>query len=211
MAVDVKICGIQEPVALYAAIEAKAAFVGFVFHETSRHLVTPEQAGALSKLVPPSITRTGLFVDAEDDEIFAVLNKASLDLLQLHGNETPERVAEIRAMTGLPVMVALRIATAEHLIPVPAYEAVADLLLFDTRLGDIPTGGTGKTFNWSLLTGRQFKKPWMLAGGLKAENLSEAVRISGTRAVDVSSGVEDNSGHKSPAKIRGFIEIAAQL
>lgn len=211
MAVAVKICGFQEPVALQAAIDAGAAYVGFVFHKTSRHFISPEQAGILAKQVPPHILRTGLLIDANNDEIQAILEKAPLDLLQLHGNETPERVADIKATTGLPVMVAIRIATPEHLVSISAYEAVADRLLFDTRLGDAPSGGTGKSFDWNILTGRHFSLPWMLAGGLKADNLAEAVHTSGAQIVDVSSGVEDGSGHKSPAKIRQFIEIAGRL
>jgi len=211
MSVAVKICGLQEPLGLKAATDAQASYVGFVFHKTSRHLITLADVASLSKLVPPLIKKTGLFVDARDDEIQDVLKVADLDLLQLHGNETPQRVADIRAKTGKPVMVALRIATAEHLKALPLYEEVADQLLFDSRSGDAPTGGTGKSFDWNLLKGRQLTKPWMLAGGLKAGNLSEAVRISGARQVDVSSGVEDVLGHKNPAKIREFIALAAQL
>ena len=211
MAIMVKICGLVEATGLQAAIDAKAALVGFVFHKTSRHLVTAGQAGALARLVPPSIIRTGLFVDASNDEIRAVLAEVPLDLLQLHGNETPERVADIRATIGLPVMVAIRVATEQHLVSIPAYEAVADRLLFDARVGDVPTGGTGKSFDWGLLTGRVFNRPWMLAGGLNAENLAEAIRVTGARAVDVSSGVEDEAGHKSPERIARFIELADHL
>lgn len=211
MSLEVKICGLQEPVGLQAVIEAKASFVGFVFHKTSRHLITALEAHQLSKLVPPSIKKTGLFVDASDDEIRAILDTTDLDLLQLHGNETPQRVADIKAKTGKPVMMALRISTQEHLKSLSAYEEVADRLLFDSRVGETPTGGTGKSFDWTLLKGRSFSKPWMLAGGLKTENLAEAIRITGARSVDVSSGVEDAQGHKSPGKIREFIALASRL
>lgn len=211
MTLEVKICGLEEPEGLHAALDAGAHLVGFVFQKTSRHRVTPEQAGALVRLVPTTVKRIGLFVDASDDEIRAVLEKAPLDMLQLHGDETPERIADIRAKTGLPVMVARRIGKKEHLDSLPAYEAVADRLLFDARVGETPTGGTGKSFDWTLLQGLSLTKPWMLAGGLRAENLAEAVRVSGARRVDVSSGVEGDSGVKSPEKIRAFIALAAQL
>ena len=114
-------------------------------------------------------------------------------------------------MTGLHVMKVLRIATAEDFKPVAIYETVADRLLFDTRIGAEPTGGTGKSFDWNLMPGLRFTKPWMLAGGLKSSNLAEAVRTTGARTVDVSSGVEDAEGRKAPDKVREFIELAATL
>lgn len=211
MTIEVKICGLRDAVSVKAAVEAGARYVGFVFHRASTRFIAPEEALALAAAVPPSARRTGLFVDASDEELRTVLREVPLDLLQLHGNETPERVAAVRALTGLPVMKALRIATAGHLEPVPDFEAVADRLLFDTRVGEEPTGGTGKSFDWTLLQGRQFTKPWMLAGGLRASNLVEAVRVTGARTVDVSSGVEDAEGHKNPANIREFIALAAGL
>ncbi len=211
MALDVKICGIMEQKALRAAIEGGAHYVGFVFCPPSRHALKPGEARGLALHVPTHVKRVGLFVDATNAEIQAVAKHVRLDMLQLHGNETPERVAEIRALTGLPVMVAIRIATVDHLKSVPTYEAVADQLLFDTRIGSEPSGGTGKTFDWSLLTGHTFKKPWLLAGGLNARNLAEAVRISGAHGIDVSSGVEDHTGHKNPKKIKDFLHLASQL
>jgi phosphoribosylanthranilate isomerase len=155
--------------------------------------------------------RVGLFVDVGDEELRAVLRDVALDLIQLHGNETPHRAAAIRAMTGLPVMKVLRIAAAADLQPLAEFESVAERILFDTRLGEEPTGGTGKSFDWKLLQGVNFTKPWMLAGGLRAANLAEAVQVTGARIVDVSSGVEDPSGHKDPAKIREFIALAKNL
>ena len=211
MGLTVKICGITNDAELHAVIAAKPDLIGFVFHKGSRHLVTPERAASMAKQVPSGIIRTGLLVDANDDDIKSLLATVPLDLLQLHGDETPERVAHIRSQFGLPVIVARRIATAEHLADLSAYEQVADRLLFDARVGEVPTGGTGKSFNWALLQGRVINKPWMLAGGLNAANLAEAVRTSGANAVDISSGVEGDDGHKSCKKVKEFITLAHLL
>ena len=211
MSIEVKICGLRDAASVTAAVDTGAHYVGFVFHRSSTRFIAPEEARILAALVPPSVMRTGLFVDVTDKELREVLREVPLDLLQLHGNETPARVKALRAMTGLPVMKALRIATAEHLAPLADFEAVADRLLFDTRIGEEPTGGTGKSFDWTLLKGHQITKPWMLAGGLKVSNLAEAVRITGAHIVDVSSGVEDAEGRKDPAKIREFIALASRL
>lgn len=208
MTVAVKICGIAEDAGLRAAIEGGAGFVGFVFYPPSKNAIKPDDARRLAKLVPPHVKKVGLFVDAGDDELRAVTNAVPLDLLQLHGQETPARVAAIKALSGLPVMKALRMQTPGHLDAIPAYEAVADRLLFDSRIGTEPSGGP---INWALLKGRRFTKPWMLAGGLTTDNLAEAVRVSGASIVDVSSGVEDTSGRKSPDKIRAFIALARSL
>jgi phosphoribosylanthranilate isomerase len=208
MTIEVKICGLRDQASLNAAIEGGAAFVGFVFYAKSKNAITLDDARQLAALVPAHIVKTGMFVDADDNELQAVTKAVPLDLLQLHGNETPGRIAEIRALTGLPAMKALRLTKPEHLRAIPTYEAVADRLLFDSRIGNEPSGGP---IDWNLLKGRVFKKVWLLAGGLNAKNLAEAVRASGATAVDVSSGVEDASGHKSPDKIREFLAVAAQL
>ena len=206
--VHAKICGIQDDAALTAAIEGGAAFVGFVFYPPSRNAVTATTARALAEKVPRHITKVGLLVDATDDLVRALLDEVPLDLLQLHGVETPERVAALKALTGLPIMKALRLKTPQQLEAASLYEAVADRLLFDSRIGNESSGGP---IDWRLLKGRHFTKPWMLAGGLTAANLAEAVRQSGATAVDVSSGVEDETGHKNPAKIREFLAVAAGL
>ena len=208
MSVAVKICGLRDAEALAAAIEGGVAYVGFVFYPPSKHVVDPTVATKLARMVPPQVTRVGLFVDPTEAELRAVMDQVSLDLLQLHGVETPERVAEIRARTGLPVMKALRMKTRAHQNVIPAYEAVADRMLYDSRIGDEPSGGP---IDGSLLRGRVFTKPWMLAGGLTVANLAEAVVVSGATTVDVSSGVDDAPGHKSPAKIRAFLACAAAL
>ena len=211
MSVAVKICGLQDATALHAAIDGGAAYVGFVFCEPSRHRLTPEQARPLALQVPQNIQAVGLFVDPSDQEIDAVTTNVPLAILQLHGHETPERVAELRAHTGLKIMKVIHIAASEDFQKVAAYEKSADLLLFDTKIGPQPTGGTGKAFNWGLLQGRAFAKPWMLAGGININNLAEAVAMTGAKIVDLSSGVEDPTGHKDPAKIRALLDLAKRL
>ncbi len=165
-------------------------------------------------MVPTGIHAIGLFVDANDDQIAAVVQRVPLDVLQLHGDEPPRRVAEIRARFGIPVMKAIRVATAEDLAPLPAYESIADQILFDAKVPKsiraLP-GGTGLPFDWQLLSGMRIAKPWMLSGGLTAENLAEAVAITGARMVDVSSGVEDRPGVKSVEKIAAFLTAAKAI
>lgn len=211
MSVSVKICGIQDLAALDAATAGGAAYVGFVFCAPSRHRVTAEDARPLALRVPKSVEAVGLFVDPSDDELLAITNNVPLNIVQLHGRETPERVAEVRALTGLRVMKVIHIAAPEDFARVGAYEIVADMLLFDTKLGAQPTGGTGKAFNWELLKGRSFSRPWMLAGGININNLEEAVAVTGAKIVDLSSGVEDASGRKSPRMIRELLELAVNM
>lgn len=208
MSIDVKICGINDVPGLKAAIDGGACYAGFVFFPSSRNFITAETAQKLAAMVPPHIVKTGMFVDARDDEMRDIAGMVPLDLIQLHGKETPQRVTEVKALTGLPVMMAIRIVTAAQFDNVPAYEAVADKILFDSRMGAESSGGP---IDWPLLKTRTFKKPWLLAGGLTAQNLADAVKASGAMAVDVSSGVEDTPGHKSPEKIREFIGMAKQL
>ena len=211
MSVAIKICGLQDEDALDAAVGGGAAYVGFVFCAPSRHRLTPEQARPLALRVPEKVQAVGLFVDPSDEDIRAVLDNVPLSILQLHGHETPERVAVLRAQTGLKVMKVLHIAAPEDFQKCAAYEPVADILLFDTKIGPQPTGGTGKRFNWELLRGRAFAKPWMLAGGINVDNLAEAVAVTGAKIVDLSSGVEDATGHKSPEKIRALLALAGRL
>lgn len=210
MPVSVKICGLRDAASVAAAFQNGAGYVGFVFYPPSKRFVTVQEATTLAVPIPASVKRVGLFVDASDEDIRDAAQKVPLDMIQLHGNETPERVTAIRALAGRPVMKALPIASENDLKALPAYEAVADWLLFDARAEDGVSGGTGKSFDWSLLQGRVFNKPWMLAGGLSSTNLAEAVRITGAHVVDVSSGVED-SGQKNPDKIKEFLALAGRL
>ena len=211
MATDVKICGIRTPEALNVAVEAGARAVGFVFYPPSPRALTPDIAADLARMLPTGTRSVGLFVDATDEQIASVTARVPLDLLQLHGDETPRRVAEIRGRFGIQVMKAIRVATAKDLAPLADYESVADWILFDAKPPKSVTtlpGGTGIAFDWQLLQRVKIKKPWMLSGGLTAENLAEAVSLTGAKMVDVSSGVEDRPGVKSVERIRAFLAVA---
>jgi phosphoribosylanthranilate isomerase len=212
MTVQVKICGISTPEAMTAALEGGAAFVGLVFYPPSPRAVMPEQAAPLAALVPDEVITTGLLVDADDATIEAILHEVPLDLLQLHGAESPARVAAVKARFGLPVMKVVKLRQPGDLEAVEPYLAVADRLLFDAKppaemTGALP-GGNAVTFDWTLLAGTTWALPWMLAGGLTAENVARAIAVSGAPAVDVSSGVEDSPGVKNPNKIKVFLDAA---
>ena len=208
--VRVKICGLRDPAHVVAAAEAGAAYVGFVFFERSpRHLgVLAAREAALA--APRGVVKVGLTVDAADGELEAILNRVPLDMLQLHGHESPARVAEVRARFGLPVMKAVGVAGPEDLAALDDYAAVADQILVDAKppKGAVLPGGNGLAFDWRLIAARRWLKPWMLAGGLTPGNVAEAIRLTGARQVDVSSGVETAPGVKDEALIRAFIAAA---
>lgn len=210
-AVRVKICGLTRPQDVAAAVAAGAAYVGFVFHPPSPRALGPQAAGALARAVPAGVTRVALTVDATDAAITAILAAVPVDLLQLHGQETPARVAAVRALTGLPVMKAVGIAVAADLVRLDAYATVADRLLVDARPppGAALPGGNGIPFDWRLIAGRRWSRPWMLAGGLTPENLAAAAALTGAAEVDVSSGVESGPGIKDAGRIAAFLAAAA--
>ena len=215
MPVDAKICGINSAPALEAAVAGGARFVGFVFYARSPRALDAEAAAALAARVPRGITRVGLIVDESNETLDAILRQVPLEMLQLHGQESPARVAEIRRRFGRPVMKAVKVAAAADVETASAYDGVADWLLFDAKApaqmaGALP-GGNALSFDWTLLAGRRWSRPWMLSGGLNVGNLAEAVRVTGAPAVDVSSGVEDRPGVKSPAKIEAFLKLARGL
>ncbi|MBT4769012.1 MAG: phosphoribosylanthranilate isomerase [Rhodospirillaceae bacterium] len=213
MNLKVKICGINSALAAQSAGEAD--FIGFVFYPPSPRAVNPEEAARLAGHLLPSAKKVGLFVDAEDAAIAAALAHLPLDILQFHGEESPDRVRDARKKFNLPVMKAIKIAGPEDVEAASAYFEAADSLLFDAKppakMKKTLPGGNALAFDWKLIAGRDWPLPWMLSGGLAVENLAVAVKTSGTRAVDVSSGVEDEPGRKSPAKIRAFIQAAARL
>jgi phosphoribosylanthranilate isomerase len=214
MSVAAKICGLSTEAAVSAAIAGGAAYLGFVFYPPSPRAVTPAKAARLCVGVPSGLPRVGLFVDADDDAIGAVLAEVPIDILQFHGRESPERVVNARLRFARPVMKALAIAAPEDLLGAARYDEVADLLLFDAKPPQRPNalpGGNGLTFDWGLISGRSWRREWMLSGGLTAELLPEAVRRSGAKAVDVSSGVESRPGEKDPDRIRDFLAAARKL
>lgn len=215
MGVDVKICGLKTPAAVNASVAGGAVMLGFNFYPKSSRCVTPALAGALGQLVPAHVLKVGLVVDADDETIAAILAEARLDMLQLHGSETPERTADVRARFGLPVMKVISVSDAADIASARDFEGIADRFLFDAKppkaMKNALPGGNAISFDWSLLQGRTFGKPWMLAGGLHAGNVAEAVRRTGARAVDLSSGVEDRPGEKSISKINEFLALAKTL
>lgn len=214
MSTSAKICGINDPTAMAAAIDGGASHVGLVFYDKSPRAVTVEKASELSVLAQGNAIRVGLFVGPNDAFLETILGAVSLDLLQLHGTETPERTAEIRARFGLQVMKVLSVAEQADVEKANAYLDVTDWLMFDAKppksLKNALPGGNAVSFDWSLLAGQSWPKPWMLAGGLTADNVSEAIRVTGAPVVDTSSGVEDRPGHKSPVKIKAFLEAVAK-
>jgi len=214
MSVAAKICGLSTEAAVTAAVAGGAAYLGFVFYPPSPRAVTAERAARVCAGVPEGIARVGLFVDADDDAIAAVLAVAPIDLMQFHGGETPERVADAKTRFGRPVIKTIAIAGPEDVLAAARYEEVADRLLFDAKPPRRPEalpGGNGLAFDWALIAGRSWRRPWMLSGGLTAEVLPEAVRISGAAAVDVSSGVESRPGEKNLGKIAAFLAAARAL
>ena len=208
-----KICGLRESAHCRAAVEAGAAYLGFVFFPPSPRAVTAEKAAELAIETPPGVAKVGLFVDPTEAAIEAVLTVCPLDIIQLHGGETPAQVAALRARFGLPVMKALPIADLADVPRIAAYEPVADQILCDAKPkpGASVPGGAGEAFDWSLLAGRRWSRPWMLAGGLTADTLAEAVRQSGADQLDVSSGVEIRRGEKDEGLIRAFLHAAKRI
>ena len=205
MPTAIKICGLSTLESLEATIAARATHAGFVFFAKSPRHVTLPQAAALGAAAQHRIARVGLFVDADDATIAAAIAAASLDILQLHGEETPARAAALRAQTGLPVWKALPIASAQDIAQASAYRGAADMILFDAKTpkGTLP-GGMGLSFDWSLLSGWSaggFPGGWGLAGGLTPANVAQAVAQTKAPLVDLSSGVESAPGVKDAAKI----------
>lgn len=201
----VKICGLATPDTMTAALEGGADFIGLVFYPPSPRHVEINVASYLAGFVPDHVERVGLFVDPDDILLEQVLNAVNLSMIQLHGKETPRRVDEIRQKFALPVMKAIAIKTADDLKQAALYEESADWLLFDAKGEKLP-GGNGIAFDWKILENYQSTKPWMLAGGLTAENVGGALKILSPDAVDVSSGVESAPGVKDTDKIRAFLK-----
>jgi phosphoribosylanthranilate isomerase len=206
----VKICGLRTPEALDAALEAGADLVGFVFFPPSPRNVGFEEARTLGARAKGRAQKVTLSVDADDALLARIVETLKPDILQLHGQESPERVIAVKRRFGLPVMKALPVAEASDLSVVPAYAAVADRLLFDARPPRDATrpGGLGRPFDWRLLEHVESNVPFMLSGGLDAGNVAEALTIARAPGVDVSSGVERAPGEKDPDKIRAFVAAA---
>ncbi len=212
MTISVKICGLTRPEDVDAAVTAGARYVGFVFFAKSPRNVSVAQAAKLAMAVPLGVAKVALVVNADNDRLDQIVAEVPLDMLQLHGSETPDRVAEIKARYGLPVMKAVGIAGPEDLAKLDLYATVADQILVDAKPpkdAELP-GGNGLTFDWRLIARRRWLTPWMLAGGLGPSNAAEAVALTGVRQLDVSSGVESAPGLKDAAKIAAFVGAVTQ-
>lgn len=208
--IRVKICGLRTAESVDAACEAGAAYVGFVFFERSPRAVNADLARDLSVNVPPGVAKVALVVDATNGELDRITGQVPLDMLQLHGSETSQRVREIRARYGLPVMKAVGVANSADLRDLDDHGRAADQLLVDAKPveGAALPGGNGLSFDWRLVSGRRWAVPWMLAGGLTVGNVSEAIARTGARQVDVSSGVERAPGEKDAELISAFVAAA---
>jgi len=215
MTVQAKICGINSPIAMEAAVEGGASYIGLVFYPPSPRAVTVTEAAHLSKIVPKTVQTVGLFVNITDSLLNNVLDQIPLDILQLHGKETPERVNAIKDLTGLPVMKAIHIENKSDFSEIERYAGVADQILFDAKvpknMENALPGGNAISFDWTLFGNRTWEKNWMLSGGLTANNVGEAIKVSGAQSVDVSSGVETMPGQKDIKLIHAFLETVLAL
>ncbi|MCB2087802.1 MAG: phosphoribosylanthranilate isomerase [Sphingomonadaceae bacterium] len=205
----IKICGISTPDALDAAIAGHAAHVGFVFYPPSLRNVAPSLAAQLATRAGDRISKVGLFVDPDDSLLAEAVAAGQLDAIQLHGKETPERAAQVKARHGLPVWKALSVASANDITRASAYREAADLILFDAKTpkGALP-GGMGLSFDWALLSAYRGPLPWGLAGGLTPDNVTDAIAQTGAPLVDTSSGVESSPGIKDVERIAAFCHAA---
>lgn len=207
---QVKICGLSTVESVEASVDAGASYLGFNFFPKSPRYVTFAEAAELVKYVPQNVKNVALVVNVDDEMLENLLANVAVDMLQLHGSESPERVTEIKARFGLPVMKAVSVADTSDLTVIDAYAAVADQLLVDAKppKGSALPGGNAVTFDWRLIANRDWTIPWMLAGGLTIDNVAEAVRLTGATVVDLSSGVESAPGVKDLDKIAAFVKAA---
>ncbi len=213
MSVAVKICGLSDPESVDAAIESGADYLGFVFFENSPRHVAAGHVAVLTEDIPDDIFKVGLFVNPTDDALDQVLSHLRLDYLQLHGDESPQRIDEIRQNCGLPVIKAIGVAEAQDVASASQFTAHADMLLFDAKPPanvDRP-GGNAESFQWDLMPKYRGALPWLLAGGLTPENVAQAIKTAHASGVDVSSGVESAPGQKDPDLIKAFIKAAKGL
>jgi phosphoribosylanthranilate isomerase len=208
--VRVKICGLRTSADMASVVASGAAYAGLNFFPASPRSVSIPEARALALLAPEGLCKVALIVDADDAALDAILAEVPLDMLQLHGRETPSRVAEVKARSGLPVMKVVGLAGPADLPGLTEFGLVADQILVDAKAPKdaVLPGGNGVAFDWRLLVGRTWLKPWMLAGGLTPSNVAEAIRLTGARQVDVASGVESAPGVKDPGRIAAFVTAA---
>ena len=212
MPVDVKTCGLSDRRAVDAALAGGARFLGFVFFPPSPRDVAPGRAAALSAGLPGGVATVGVVVEPDDEFLDAILSEMRLDYIQLHGDESPARAEAVRARTGCGIIKAISVSQASDIARADDYGESADLVLFDakSRADDTRPGGNARAFDWRLFEAAPPPSTgWLLSGGLDVENVGEAIRITGARAVDVSSGIELAPGRKDPEKISAFLAAAA--
>lgn len=212
MTTDVKICGLKTAEAIDLAVELGATHTGFIFFEKSPRNIEPDDAGRLAERIRGKAKIVAVTVDADSDLLDEIISALSPDILQLHGNESPERVLTIKAVYGLPVIKAFSIRDADDLKKIEPYIGIADRFLFDAKPpkgSDLP-GGNGVSFDWHLLETLDGSVDYMLSGGLNAENVGEALALTGARAVDISSGVESAPGVKDLKRMREFFAAVAR-
>ena len=210
--IRVKICGLRTPEDVAAVAASGAGYIGLNFFPASPRYVTLAQGRELALAAPVGLAKVALSVDAGNAMLDAIVDAMPLDMLQLHGHESPERVAEVRARYGLPVMKVIGVRDEGDLAELFDFSTVADQIMIDAKppKDAVLPGGNGVAFDWRLLVGRKWLRPWMLAGGLTAGNVAEAIRLTGARQVDVSSGVESAPGIKDTARIAAFVAAALQ-
>lgn len=208
--VRVKICGLRTPADVAAVAQAGAAYVGLNFFPRSPRFVSLDLARELALAAPPGLAKVALTVDADDATLDAITEAMPLDMLQLHGHETPDRVAEVRERYGLPVMKVIGVQDEGDLASLIDFSLVSDQIMIDAKApkGAVLPGGNGVAFDWRLVAQRRWLRPWMLAGGLTPQNVAEAIRLTGARQVDVASGVESAPGVKDHARIAAFVSAA---
>ena len=210
---EVKICGVTSPDVLDAAAQSGARFIGFVFAPKSPRFIAVEQAAILARRVPTGVKTVGLFVDPDDDTLKRVTERVPLDMIQLHGKESPTRIQYIKQHYQLPIIKSIPIADKTDLGQLQFIEPLVDWILFDAKATGqaMQEGGNGVSFDWNILKNYHGKKPWMLAGGLTPENVKDALAQLSPEAVDVSSGVESAVGIKDIQKIRSFIQAVRNI
>ncbi len=212
MSVCVKICGLRDSASIAAAVTAQADMIGFVFYPRSPRAVSFAEAASLAIPVPMQIQKVALVVNADDDFLTELCATLTPDLIQVHGSETPARVAEIKQRTAVPVMKAIAVASPDDVQKAASYDGIADRILFDAKPPEsnanaLP-GGNGESFDWQLMTAWRGHTPWMLSGGLTGDNVGTAMAVSNAPGVDTSSGVEDKPGIKNPDRIKAFVAAA---
>jgi len=213
--VDVKFCGLTSQHSVNAAVTAGATHLGFIFYPPSPRSVTPQEAGHAAFFSPNRIKRVGVFVDPNDELIMQVVENLCPHILQLHGGETPSRIGQIREKFNLPIMKAIKVASEKDIESIEQYNDCSDIFLFDAKpplaaQNSLP-GGNGISFDWSLLKSFKCEKPWFLSGGINLSNIKDALKVTGSTAVDVSSGVEDKPGEKNTQKIDRFMQKINEL